>query len=116
MPAEDTTAPDAMTPLMKLRRETFLGVSSVIVLSSMDRPPQLKEAIRAMARQAKGSAEPLRTQRELRGSPLEPLSGRGQAGGQCRSSRRYNAATCRAGPIPGRFGGVSSRSRWPPPP
>ena len=37
--AEDTAAPDAMTPLMKLRRETFLGVSSVIVLSSMDRPP-----------------------------------------------------------------------------
>ena len=31
----DTTAPDAMTPLMKLRRETFRGVSSVIVLSSM---------------------------------------------------------------------------------
>jgi hypothetical protein len=34
--AEDTTAPDAMTPLMKLRRETLLGVSAVIVLSSMD--------------------------------------------------------------------------------
>src|SRR5688572_20140590 len=33
-----------MTPLMKVRRETFVGVSAVIVLSSMDRPPQLKEA------------------------------------------------------------------------